>query len=207
MRLRVRSHMFAGAINYKRRGLPESEVAPPELGRAESRPTRRGAENRATRTVEATQLECPSSAPCPRSRAPVSALSRRTSRRPGRYFEGWRHRGVMWGCPVVAIGGLVALSTATTPPRRDVRLISDNPLIGVTFGHQAIRHRRQRPRASTTASCATSVPLTSSVRAGTVLSTNGLDGGLYPPGFAGRQSPKVTLTPRRGGRTTSRCTR
>ena len=30
---------------------------------------------------------------------------------------------------------------------------------------------------------ATSVPLTSAIRTGTVLSTNGLDGGLYPPGL------------------------
>ena len=39
------------------------------------------------------------------------------------------------------------------------------------------------------------MPLTSSVRSGTVLSTNGLDGGLFPPGLPVAKVSKVTLTP------------
>ena len=39
------------------------------------------------------------------------------------------------------------------------------------------------------------MPLTSSVRSGTVLETNGLDGGLYPPGLPVASVSKVTLTP------------
>jgi rod shape-determining protein MreC len=42
---------------------------------------------------------------------------------------------------------------------------------------------------------ATSVPLTSAIHTGTVLSTNGLDGGLFPPGLPVASVSKVTLTP------------
>jgi len=108
--------------------------------------------------------------------------------------------------PVVANGGLVGIVTATTPHGATVRLISDvKSLIGVTFGsgNTSIVVSGQGVNNGLGA---TSVPLTSSVRAGTVLSTNGLDGGLYRRDC---RSPKSRRSPSRPARrrTTSRCTR
>jgi len=174
--------MFAGAINYSD-VVSQNQKLRAELGRR-IQGQRGVAENRQLEQLS-TSSTCPSSAPGPRSRPSVGALADEL-RGDGRYFEGWRQRR-HGGMPVVANGGLVGIVTATTPHGATVRLISDvKSLIGVTFGsgNTSIVVSGQGVNNGLGA---TSVPLTSSVRAGTVLSTNGLDAAL-PAGIAGRQS-------------------
>jgi rod shape-determining protein MreC len=42
---------------------------------------------------------------------------------------------------------------------------------------------------------ATAIPLTTSISPGTIMATDGLEGGLYPPGLPVAKVSKVTLTP------------
>ena len=98
-----------------------------------------------------------------------------------------RDSGVMVGMPVVANGGLVGMVIETTPHGATVRLITDvKSLIGVTFGigqdlaRREWPGRQQRPRRDLGAAHVLGARRH-------VLYTNGLDGGLYPAGTAGRQ--------------------
>ena len=76
-----------------------------------------------------------------------------------------------------------------------MRLISDvKSLIGVTFGTGKTT-LVVSGRGVNNGLGATSVPLNSGVRTGTKLSTNGLDGGLYPAGLPVASVKTVTLTP------------
>lgn len=106
-----------------------------------------------------------------------------------------RDDGVLAGMPVVANGGLVGMVVATTPHGATVRLISDvRSLVGVTFGNGR-SSLVVAGRGVNNGLGATSVPLTTALRQGTVLTTDGLSGGLYPPGLPVAKVAAVTLTP------------
>lgn len=185
-------HMFAGAINYSD-VVSQNQKLRYELGRAELRANETWAENRQLQQLS-TQLDVTFIGSLPTVAAQVTALSPTNFAATVDISKG-RDNGVMVGMPVVANGGLVGTVVATTPHGATVRLITDvNSLIGVTFGSgktslvvggQGVNNGLG----------ATAVPLTSAVRSGTVLSTNGLDGGLYPPGLPVASVAKVTLTP------------
>jgi rod shape-determining protein MreC len=185
-------HMFAGAINYSD-VVSQNQKLRYELGKAELRANETWAQNRQL-TQLSTELNVPFVGSLPTVAAEVTALSPTNFAATVDISKG-TDSGVMVGMPVVANGGLVGSVVETTPHGSTVRLISDvHSLIGVTFGSgkssvvvsgQGVNNGLG----------ATSVPLTSSVRSGTVLSTNGLDGGLFPPGLPVAKVSKVTLTP------------
>jgi rod shape-determining protein MreC len=103
--------------------------------------------------------------------------------------------GVMVGMPVVASGGLIGRVISTTANGSTVRLITDTAsLVGTTFkkGKTTIV---VEGRGVNNGLGATSVPLNSSVAPGTRLVTDGLNGGLYPPGLPVATVKTVTLTP------------
>ena len=106
-----------------------------------------------------------------------------------------RDDGVLVGMPVVANGGLVGSVIATTPRGATVRLITDvNSSIGVTFGSGS-ESLVISGRGVKSGLGATAVPLSTAVKPGTVLSTDGLSGGLFPPGLPVATVANVSLTP------------
>ena len=91
--------------------------------------------------------------------------------------------GVLPGMPVVADGGLVGIVTATTTSGATVTLVTDaSQSIGVTFGtagYDAIVHGQGANRDLDADFVAPGTP----VHVGEVFYTNGLQGGLFPPGI------------------------
>jgi rod shape-determining protein MreC len=185
-------HMFAGAINYSD-VVAQNQKLRYELGKAELKANETWAENRQL-TQLSTQLDVPFVGSLPTVAAQVTALSPTNFTATVDISKG-RDSGVMVGMPIVADGGLVGTVIQTTPHGATVRLITDvDSLIGVTFGSGKTTLVVQGQGVNSGLG-ATSVPLTSSVRSGTVLSTNGLAGGLYPAGLPVATVSKVTLTP------------
>jgi rod shape-determining protein MreC len=185
-------HMFAGAINYSD-VVAQNQKLRYELGKAELRANETWAENRQLQQLS-TQLDVPFVGSLPTVAAQVTALSPTNFAATVDISKG-RDNGIMVGMPVVANGGLVGTVVATTPHGATVRLITDvNSFIGVTFG-AAKTSLIVSGEGVNNGLGATAVPLTSAVRSGAVLSTNGLDGGLYPPGLPVASVSKVTLTP------------
>lgn len=106
-----------------------------------------------------------------------------------------RDDGVLAGMPVVANGGLVGVVVATTPRGATVRLISDvRSEVGVTWGNGRTS-LVVSGRGVNNGLGATSVPLSTSLKPGTILSTDGLAGGLFPAGIPVASVSAVTLTP------------
>lgn len=106
-----------------------------------------------------------------------------------------RDDGVLTGMPVVANGGLVGVVASTTPHGATVRLISDvKSEVGVTFGGGRLS-LVVTGRGVNSGLGASAVPLTTSLKPGTVVTTDGLAGGLYPPGLPVAKVAAVTLTP------------
>jgi rod shape-determining protein MreC len=185
-------HMFAGAINYSD-VVSQNQKLRYELGRAELRANQQAALTRQLSELTS-QLNVPFVGNLPTVAAQVSAVSPTNFAATVDISKG-RDDGILVGMPVVANGGLVGIVTATTPGGATVRLISDvKSLIGVTFGDgkTSLVVSGQGVNDGLGAS---SVPLTSAIRTGTVLSTNGLDGGLFPPGLPVASVSKVSLTP------------
>jgi rod shape-determining protein MreC len=185
-------HMFAGAINYSD-VVAQNQKLRYELGRAELKANETWAENRQLVQLS-TQLDVPFVGSLTTVAAQVTALSPTNFAATVDISKG-RNSGILAGMPVVANGGLVGTVIQTTPDGATVRLITDvKSLIGVTFGtgKTSLVVSGQGVNNGLGAS---SVPLTSSVRSGTMLETNGLDGGLYPPGLPVARVTKVTLTP------------
>lgn len=185
-------HMFAGAINYSD-VVAQNQKLRYELGRAELKANETWAENRQLTQIS-TQLDVPFVGSLPIVAAQVTALSPTNFAATVDISKG-RNSGILVGMPVIANGGLVGTVIQTTPNGATVRLITDvSSLIGVTFGSGKTSIVVSGQGVNNGLG-ATSVPLTSSVRSGTILSTNGLDGGLYPPGLPVARVSKVTLTP------------
>jgi rod shape-determining protein MreC len=106
-----------------------------------------------------------------------------------------RNQGLLAGMPVVANGGLVGSILSTTPNGATVRLISDtSSVIGVTFG-KGVSDILVSGRGVNNGLAATSVALSSSVGPGTLLATDGLQGGLFPPGLPVAKVATISLTP------------
>ena len=185
-------HMFAGAINYSD-VVAQNQKLRYELGKAELKANETWAENRQFQELS-TQLNVPFVGSLATVAAQVTALSPTNFAATVDISKG-RDNGVMVGMPVVANGGLVGTVVATTPHGATVRLITDdNSLIGVTFGSGKTSLVISGQGVNNGLG-ATAVPLSSAVRSGVVLSTNGLSGGLFPPGLPVAKVAKVTLTP------------
>lgn len=106
-----------------------------------------------------------------------------------------RDAGILVGMPVVANGGLIGRVVATTAGGATVDLITDpSSIVGgvlarggtpVLVSGRGVDHGL----------AATSVPLSSGVTPGEQISTDGLRGGLFPPGIPVAAVKDVTLTP------------
>ena len=196
MRSRARSATCSPAPSTTATSSPRTRSCATNSGKAELKANETWAENRQLQQLS-TQLDVPFVGSLPTVAAQVTALSPTNFAATVDISKG-RDNGVMVGMPVVANGGLVGIVIQTTPHGATVRLITDvKSLIGVTFGSGKTSIVVSGQGVNNGLG-ATAVPLTSSVRAGTVLETNGLDGGLYPPGLPGRQGLEGDAHARRG---------
>lgn len=185
-------HLFAGAINYSD-VVAQNERLRYQLGQAQMKANETWALERQL-TELTTQLHVPFVGSLPTLAAQVTAFSPTSFAATFDISKG-RNDGVMVGMPVVANGGLVGNIISTTPHGATVRLISDvNSAIGVTWVNSTTS-LVVTGRGVNNGLDATSVSLTSVLAPGSILMTDGLQGGLYPPGLPVAKVRRVTLTP------------
>ena len=185
-------HFFAGAVNYGD-VVAQNQKLRYELGKAQQQ------ENQAwpfERQLEqlTNQLDVPFVGSLPTVSAQITTLSPTNFAATVDIDKG-RNQGLLAGMPVVANGGLVGSILSTTPNGATVRLISDtSSVIGVTFG-KGTTDVLVSGQGVNYGLGATSVPLSTSVGPGTLLATDGLEGGLFPPGLPVARVSKISLTP------------
>lgn len=185
-------HFLAGAIDYSD-VVAQNQRLRYELGRAQQQANEQWSFERQLEQIS-TQLHVPFIGSLPTVAAQVTALSPTNFAATVDISVG-RDNGVLAGMPVVANGGLVGRVISTTPHGATVRLISDtNSSIGVTYGNGSSTLLISG-RGVNNGLGATAIPLTTTISPGTVMATDGLEGGLYPPGLPVAKVSKVTLTP------------
>ncbi len=185
-------HLFAGAINYSD-VVAQNQRLRYELGKAQTALNQTWAMQRQLQQLT-TQLHVPFVGSLPVVAAQVTTLAP-TSFAATVDISVGRDNGVLAGMPVVANGGLVGTVISTTPHGSTVRLITDaNSAIGVTYKNSSTSIVVSG-HGLNNAMGASAVSLTSSIRPGTVLFTDGLSGGLYPLGLPVARVTNVNLTP------------
>lgn len=185
-------HFLAGAINYSD-VVAQNQKLRYELGRAQQQANEHWALDRQLQQIT-TQLHVPFIGSLPTVAAQVTTLSPTNFAATVDISVG-RDNGVLAGMPVVANGGLVGSIISTTPHGATVRLISDtNSSIGVTYG-DGKTSLIVSGRGVNNGLGATAIPLTTTISPGTLMSTDGLEGGLFPAGLPVAKVSKVTLTP------------
>jgi len=185
-------HLFAGTINYSN-VVAQNQKLRYQLGRAEERDNEGWAYARELQQLT-TQLDVAFVGSLPTVAAQVTTISPTNFAATVEISKG-RDSGILVGMPVVANGGLVGRVIATTPHGATVRLISDTASsVGVTF-KKGTTDLIVSGRGLNSGLGATSVPLGTSIAPGTKLSTDGLNGGLYPAGLPVATVQTVTLTP------------
>lgn len=103
--------------------------------------------------------------------------------------------GVMQGMPVVADGGLVGRVIAASSHSSTVRLLTDTgSVVGATFGNGATSVLISGQGLNNPLSV-TGIPDTASIGVGELLSTNGLQAGLFPPGLPVGRVTKLLINP------------
>jgi rod shape-determining protein MreC len=106
-----------------------------------------------------------------------------------------QNEGVMNGMPVVADGGLIGRVIAASSSSSLVRLLTDTgSVVGATFGTGASPVLISGEGLNNPLSV-TSIPITSPLKVGSLLSTNGLQGGLFPPGLPVGRVTKLIVSP------------
>jgi rod shape-determining protein MreC len=103
--------------------------------------------------------------------------------------------GVLVGMPIVANGGLIGRVISVTNHSATVQLITDqDSVVGATFGtgHQDVL---VFGRGVNNPLGVSAITLATALAPGTVFSTNGLQGGLFPPGIPVAKVATATLTP------------
>ncbi len=185
-------HMLAGAVNYSD-VVAQNQRLRYQLGLAQLRANEGWALARELQQISS-QLDVPFVANLHSVTAQVTALSPTNFAATVDISKG-RDDGVLVGMPVVANGGLVGRVIATTPHGATVQLITDvNSSVGVTFG-DARTSLVVTGRGVDNGLGATLVPISTAIKPGTILSTDGLSGGLYPPGLPVVSVANVSLTP------------
>jgi rod shape-determining protein MreC len=185
-------HLFAGAVNYSDVVAQNAKLRY-ELGRARVADAEHWALQRQLEELT-TELNVPFVGGLPVVAAQVSTFSPTSFAATVDISKG-RSDGVLAGMPVVANGGLIGLVISTTPHGATVRLISDvNSSVGVTYGN-ATTSLVVSGRGVNNGLGASAVPLATTLRPGTLLRTDGLAGGLYPPGLPVAKVASITLTP------------
>lgn len=103
--------------------------------------------------------------------------------------------GVMDGMPVVADGGLVGRIIATAPHSSTVRLLTDTgSVVGATFGSGQTSVLISGEGLNNPLSVS-GISNTVAVGVGGLLSTDGLQGGLFPPGLPVGRVSKLLINP------------
>jgi len=185
-------HFFAGAVNYGD-VVSHNQKLRYELGQAELQSNEEWSFERQLTQIS-TKLNVPFVGALPTVAAQVTTLSP-TNFAATIDIDKGRDQGVLAGMPVVANGGLIGSVLSTTPNGATIRLISDtNSIIGVTFGN-GTTDLLLSGRGVNNGLEATSIPLSTSLSPGTLLATDGLEGGLFPAGLPVARVSKVTLTP------------
>lgn len=106
-----------------------------------------------------------------------------------------RSDGVLVNMPVVANGGLIGRVASTTLTSATVRLITDvGSLVGCTFGNGRV-DALVRGGGLNHPLSVNAITMSANLTPGTVFSTNGLQGGLFPPGLPVARVQSVSLTP------------
>lgn len=185
-------HMLAGTVNYSD-VVAQNEKLRYQLGKAEERANEGWSYARQLRELT-TELNVPFVGSLPTVAAQITTLSPTNFSATVGISKG-RDAGVMVGMPVVANGGLVGRVIATTANGATVRLITDTASsVGVTFksGKTTLI---VSGRGLNNGLGATAVPLGTSIAPGTKLSTDGLNGALYPAGLPVASVKTIILTP------------
>lgn len=185
-------HALAGVVNYSD-VVAQNQKLRYQLARAEERSNEEWAYARQMQQITA-QANVPFVGSLPTVLAQVTSLSP-TSFAATVDIDRGQNDGILEGMPVVANGGLVGTVIATTPTSATVRLITDtHSLVGVTF-KSGTTTLIVSGRGLNHGLGATSVPLGTEIAPGTRLSTDGLEGGLYPPGLPVATVKTIDLTP------------
>lgn len=185
-------HFLAGAINYND-VVAQNQKLRYELGKAQQQANESWSLQRQLQQLTS-ELHVPFVGSIPTVAAQVTANSPTNFAATVDISVG-RDNGVLAGMPVVANGGLVGSIISTSPHGSTVRLITDvNSVIGATYasGKSTLLITG---RGVNNGLAATSVPLATSISPGTEIATDGLQGGLYPPGIPVASVTKVSLTP------------
>ncbi len=185
-------HLFAGAINYSD-VVAQNQKLRYQLGQAQLRINEGWAFDRQMHQLT-TQLNVPFVGSLPVVAAQVTTVSPTNFAATVDISKG-RDDGVLVGMPVVANGGLVGSVISTTPRGATVRLINDvNSSIGVTFPGSSTS-MVVSGRGVNNGLGASAVSLTTTLKPGTILTTDGLRGGIYPVGLPVAKVLTVNLTP------------
>lgn len=185
-------HLLAGAINFSD-VVAQNQKLRYELGQAELKNSEDWRTQRQLQQLSA-ELNLPFLSTLSTVTAQVTTISPTNFAATVDISKG-RDEGVLDGMPVVANGGLVGSVISTTPHGATVRLITDlNSSIGVTFTN-AKASLVVSGRGVNSGLGATAVPLSTTLTPGTILTTDGLQGGLYPAGIPVAKVTRVTLTP------------
>lgn len=185
-------HTLAGTIDYSD-VVAQNQKLRYELGEADERANEAWAFARQLQQVT-TELDVPFVGSLATVAVQVTAVSPTNFAATVQISKG-RASGILVGMPVVGNGGLVGRVMATTSNSATVRLITDTAsLVGVTY-KSGTTDLVVSGRGVNNGLEATSVPLNSDIEPGTKLSTDGLNGALYPAGLPVASVKKVTLTP------------
>jgi len=185
-------HLLAGTVNYSD-VVAQNEKLRYELAQAQEKANQGWAYARQLQQLT-TGLNVPFVGSLPTAAVQVTTISPTNFASTVDISKG-RNSGILAGMPVIANGGLVGRVIATTPSGATVRLITDtHSLVGVTF-KSGVTTLIVSGRGVNNGLAATSVPLGTSITPGTKLTTDGLNGGLFPAGLPVATVQTVTLTP------------
>lgn len=185
-------HMLSGTINYSD-VVAQNQKLRYQLAQAEEKANQGWAFARQLEQLTRT-LDIPFVGSLPTVTAQVTTLSPTNFSATIGISKG-RDSGILVGMPVVGNGGLVGRVIDTTASGATIRLITDTASsIGVTF-KSGTTDVVVTGRGLNNGLGATSVPLGTSIQPGTKLTTDGLSGGLFPPGLPVASVQTVTLTP------------
>ncbi len=173
-------HLLAGAINYSD-VVAQNQRLRYELGRARQRAAESWALDRQL-TQLTTELHVPFVGRLATVAAQVTTFSPTNFAATFDISRG-QDQGVLVGMPVVANGGLVGVVISTTPNGATVRMINDGQsVVGVTYGSGANSFVLGGDGMGN-ALVASAAALSRPPSRGELLSTDGLNGGLFPPGL------------------------
>jgi rod shape-determining protein MreC len=185
-------HFLAGSVNYSD-VVAQNHKLRYELGRAEQRANQTWALERQLEQLTAT-AHVPFVGSIPTVTAQVIADSPTNFSATIGISKG-RDQGILVGMPVVANGGLIGRVIATTPGGATVDLITDPASVVGGVLAKGSTHVFVTGRGVDAGLSSASVPLGSGVTPGEQVATDGLRGGLFPPGIPIASVSHVTLTP------------